>query len=68
MFDAIKIFTKVATNPQDPINKDKYIYVYISSADGKDFTLTFFSESQSQIIRTRSSDAKIPGAGTGGNL
>ena len=58
MFDAIKIFTKVATNPQDPINKDKYIYVYISSADGKDFTLTFFSESQSQIIRTRSSDAK----------
>lgn len=59
MFNSVKLYAKVATNPQDPINKDKYVYTYSpSSADGQDFILTFFSETQNQIIRTRGADAK----------
>lgn len=58
MFNEVKPYVKVATNPADPLNKDVYIYTYTSSADAQDFTLTFFSESQNQIIRTRGADAK----------
>src|SRR3989344_5341612 len=58
MFAAVKIYTRVATNPTDPVNKGKYVYTYAATEDGKDFTLTFFSESQNQIIRTTAADAK----------
>ncbi len=58
MFLEVKIYSRVAVNPEDPINKDKYIYTYASEKDGQDFVLTFFSESQNQSIKTRSVDGK----------
>ncbi|MBI3231773.1 MAG: hypothetical protein HYZ51_01690 [Candidatus Doudnabacteria bacterium] len=58
MFEEIKVYTRVATNPTDPVNKGKYIYSYTLSSDEKDFTLTFFSETQGQVIKTKSADAK----------
>lgn len=58
MFDEVKIYTRVATNPADPINKGMYVYTYALTADKTDFTLSFFSESQGQLIKTKSMDAK----------
>ncbi len=58
MYAEVKIYSRVAINPQDPINKDKYLYTYAPEKDGQDFVLTFFSESQNQYIKTRSADGK----------
>lgn len=58
MFNVVKIYTKVATNPIDPVNKDKYVYTYAPASNNLEFTLTFFSESQNQIIRTKAADGK----------
>ncbi len=55
MVNDVKIYNKVATNPVDPINQDQFVYGY--NSDGKDFTLTFFSESQNQLIRKHMADA-----------
>ncbi|HYF05492.1 MAG TPA: hypothetical protein VEA59_04945 [Patescibacteria group bacterium] len=50
LYTVIKPFLGVATNAQDPINKEQYVYTYklTSSAD---FLLTYFSETQKQIIK-----------------
>ncbi len=57
MYAQVKPYVKVATNPQDPINKDKYVYAYMPSEDGEDFTLTFYSETQDQVIKINAKTA-----------
>lgn len=57
MYAQVKPYIKVATKPVDPINKDKYVYVYTPSEDGEDFTLTFYSETQDQIIKINAKTA-----------
>lgn len=57
MYAQVKPYIKVATKPVDPINKDKYVYVYMPSEDGEDFTLTFYSETQDQIIKINAKTA-----------
>lgn len=57
MFDKIKIYLKVATNPVDPINQGQFIYTYSVNERLDDFTLTFYSEVANQIIKKRSADA-----------
>ncbi len=58
MFGAVKPYVRVAINPIDPINWDYYVYTYAPSPDGKDFTLTFYSETQGQLIKTAAAEAQ----------
>lgn len=58
MFAAIKPYLKVASNPLDPINSGNYIYAYSLNDKGDDYTLAFYSEVASQIIKKRSADAQ----------
>jgi hypothetical protein len=58
MHNQIKPYLKVATNPEDPINKEPYIYTYVSTEAGDDFTLTFYSEVAAQIIKKHAADAQ----------
>lgn len=58
MYNMVKPYLRVATNPTDPINKDIYIYTYISESGGKDFTLSFYSEVANQLIKKHVSDAQ----------
>ena len=46
----IKPYLKIATNLQDPINKDPYVYSYSANASSSDFSLSFYSETQNQAI------------------
>jgi len=57
MFQQIKPYLKVATNPQDPVNSDPYVYGYLASADNSDFTLSFYSEAYGQLIKKHAADA-----------
>jgi hypothetical protein len=58
MFAKIKPYLKVATNPDDPVNKSPYVYGYELSADGTDFTLSFYSETAGQLIKKHAADAQ----------
>ncbi|MCL5008741.1 MAG: thrombospondin type 3 repeat-containing protein [Patescibacteria group bacterium] len=58
MYDAIRVFMKVATNPQDPVNKVPYVYTYAPSAAGDDFTLAYYSEVVRQTIKKHAADAQ----------
>lgn len=58
MSDEIGPFNTVATNYNDPINKEQYVYGYEASASGGDFTLTYFSETQSQLIKYTAKNAE----------
>ncbi|MDE2312059.1 MAG: hypothetical protein KGJ93_03175 [Patescibacteria group bacterium] len=58
MFTKIKPYLRVATNPNDPINKSPYVYGYSLNQDGSDFTLSFFSEVAGQIIKKHAADAQ----------
>lgn len=49
MVIAVKPYNPVATNPLDPINQGPYVYTY-ASLDGKDFIITYYSETQKQKI------------------
>ncbi len=56
MVEAIKPFnTTVATNYVDPINVQQYVYGYTGSTS--DFTLSYFSETQNQLIKYGAKDA-----------
>lgn len=57
MVNAVKPYNNVATNPVDPINKDQYTYTYQMTSGGQDFVLTYYSETQNQIIKFKSQDA-----------
>jgi hypothetical protein len=58
MYDKIRPYLKIATNPADPINKDPYLYAYTADAAGKDFTLAFFIEVGNQPIKKHAADAQ----------
>lgn len=58
MNDAIASFNTVATNYNDPINQDQYVYAYQSDAKGLDFTLTYYSETQNQLIKYTAKNAQ----------
>ena len=57
MFSQVKPYLKVATNPADPIDKDPFVYSYVSDKLGTDFTLTFYSEVAGQAIKKHSEQA-----------
>ncbi len=56
--EQIKPYNRVATNPIDPINREPFVYAYALSEDQTDFVLTFYSETQEQLIKIRSADGK----------
>jgi hypothetical protein len=58
MTEAVKSYNTVATNFEDPINKDKYVYGYTSGTQNLDFTLTYYSETQNQLIKYTTKDAE----------
>lgn len=58
MSDAIGPFNTVATNYNDPINKEQYVYGYEGAASGSDFTLTYYSETQNQLIKYTAKNAQ----------
>lgn len=58
MNDAITSYNTVATNYNDPINQDQYVYGYQSDAKGFDFTLTYYSETQNQLIKYTAKNAQ----------
>ena len=58
MSDEIGSFNTVATNYNDPINKEQYVYGYSASATGGDFTLTYYSETQNQLIKYTAKNAE----------
>jgi hypothetical protein len=51
-------YNNVATNPVDPINKDPYVYKYDTVSDGKDFVLSYTSETQKQVIKYTAQNAQ----------
>jgi hypothetical protein len=51
MVAVIKPLITVATNFTDPINKNQYVYGYVVGSKGQDFTLTYYSETQSLLIK-----------------
>lgn len=54
----LKAYITVATNAQDPVNKAPFVYIYDYLQDGLDFNLTYYSETQKQLIRYTSTQAK----------
>lgn len=57
MYSQIKSYLKIATNLNDPINQGQFVYSYNANDDGTDFSLSFYSEGQNQIITKRAADA-----------
>ncbi len=58
MSDLIGSYNTVATNYNDPINKERYVYSYEVSPNGVDFTLAYYSETQNQLIKYTSKNAE----------
>lgn len=54
----IKPYNLVATNASDPVNVAPLIYGYELSSDGSGFALTYFSETQKQLIRYSDAQAR----------
>lgn len=51
MLTKIKPYNLVATSYEDPINVEPYLYKYTVDADFKNFSLSYYSETQNQIIK-----------------
>lgn len=51
MSDMIKTYNTVATNYNDPINIQPYVYGYQATNNNSDFTLSYYSETQNQLIK-----------------
>ncbi|MDR3642930.1 MAG: thrombospondin type 3 repeat-containing protein [Candidatus Doudnabacteria bacterium] len=56
----IKPYMKIATDPIDPINKPPFVYSYMATQNGTstDFNLSFYSETQSQLITKNAAAAQ----------
>lgn len=54
----VRPYLKVATNFVDPINVSPYVYVYTANSSGSDFILSFYSETQNQLIKKTAADAQ----------
>lgn len=59
MVTKVKSYIGVATNYADPINKDKYVYGYVTASGNQDFTLLYFSETQNLVIKYTSQQAEL---------
>ncbi|MEZ4180430.1 MAG: hypothetical protein R3B41_02885 [Candidatus Doudnabacteria bacterium] len=57
MSDLVKPYNTLATNYNDPISIDPYNYGYQATNANKSFTLTYYSETQSQLIKYTDQDA-----------
>jgi hypothetical protein len=57
MVKLIKPYNLVATNYNDPVNQNGFVYGYEALSDGQDFALTYVSETQRLIIRYKASNA-----------
>ncbi len=57
--DKIKPYLTSATNVKDPIDKDPFKYSYIPGSNGGSFVLTYYSETQNQLIRYQSVTAEL---------
>ncbi|HEX3096059.1 MAG TPA: hypothetical protein VHQ20_02980, partial [Patescibacteria group bacterium] len=58
MIESIKSYNTVATNYTDPINKEQYVYGYSIGSKNQDFTLSYYSETQNQLIKYTTKDAQ----------
>jgi hypothetical protein len=58
MYSTVKPYNLIATNPVDPINQSPFVYGYAPSQAGDNFTLSFYSETQNQLIQVDASDAQ----------
>jgi hypothetical protein len=59
MVQKIKPYLSIATNFDDPINKDKYVYGYVSTDNNQDFTLMYYSETQNLLIKYTAQQAQL---------
>jgi hypothetical protein len=51
MFSSVQpLLAGQAVNPTDPTNVAPYVYTYAPVSSGKDFSLTYYSETQSQAV------------------
>lgn len=62
MADMIKTYNQVATNYNDPIAREPYVYGYTSTSNNADFVLTYYSETQNQLIKYFAKDAQADSA------
>ncbi len=58
MADMIKTYNQVATNYNDPIAREPYVYGYNATSNNTDFVLTYYSETQNQLIKYFAKDAQ----------
>ncbi len=58
MVNEIRPYLTVATNPVDPVNLSPLVYGYLVSQTALDFTITYYSESQNQLIKFTAPDAE----------
>ena len=58
MVNLIKPYNLVATNYSDPINKGVYVYGYTMLTSGQNFSLSYYSETQKQVIKYGMADAQ----------
>ena len=68
MMAKIKPYNPVATNPTDPLNTSPYVYTYTPTEGGKDFTLTYQSETQNQLIKYTATNAAKDAQSQGASL
>lgn len=58
MAATVKPYNLVATNPVDPINQGQYVYSYAVVDRGQDFLITYYSETQNQVIKYQAANAR----------
>lgn len=58
MADLIRAYNMVATNYNDPIDISPYKYGYQSQNNNQEFVLSYYSETQSQLIKYTSKNAR----------
>ena len=58
MSDMVKPYNTVATNYNDPINIQPYVYGYQATDNNANFTLSYYSETQNQLIKYYAKNAE----------
>jgi hypothetical protein len=58
MADMVKPYNTVATNYNDPINIQPYVYGYQATDNNANFTLSYYSETQNQLIKYYAKNAE----------
>ena len=51
MADMVRPYNTVATNYNDPVAREPYVYGYQATNNNADFVLTYYSETQNQLIK-----------------